>query len=168
MPEEEQEKKTASKKAAKKSEKPAEPKAEETTQPEEAGDLEEEQGAQTLAEESGSETLEAEPEAGAPDEEELSDEELRQMVEESLERVTMADIVLNMMNQLASIGYLKMGLPENVTQKYQHFDKAKLAIDILDAMLKASEGRIPEQASNAFRGTLANMQLNFVQLKAHS
>jgi hypothetical protein len=82
--------------------------------------------------------------------------------------VTVADIILNMMNQLASIGYLKMGLPESVNMKYRDFDQARLAIDILDAMVNASEDKVPEEATRAFRGTLANMQMNFVQLKSRS
>jgi hypothetical protein len=106
--------------------------------------------------------------AAMEEEEELSDEELRRMVEESLEKVTIGDIILNMMNQLASIGYLKMGLPETVNMKYRDFEQARLAIDILEAMVKASEGKVPEEATRAFRGTLANMQMNFVQLKSRS
>jgi len=177
-------KKAASRKAAaKKPAKKSEAKAEETAKAEEkmpsnaeeaveepasGTSLEQGYGSGALEENTGSEALGEESGGGALDEEELSDEELRRMVEESLETVTVADISLNMMNQLASIGYLKMGLPENVNQKYKDFNQAKLAIDMLDAMLKASEGRIPEQAINAFKGTLANMQMNFVQQRTRS
>ncbi len=174
-------KKAASRKAAaKKPTKKSEAQAEEATKAEEAAKVEEKMpsnaeeaveegyGSGALGENAESESLGEESGGGALDEEELSDEELHRMVEESLESVTVADIALNMMNQLASIGYLKMGLPENINQKYRDFNQAKLAIDILDAMLKASEGRIPEQAINAFRGTLANMQMNFVQQRARS
>jgi hypothetical protein len=103
------------------------------------------------------------PEPG--EEEELSEEELRRLVEESLEKVTVADIVLNMMNQLASVGYLKMGLPEGVNLKYRDLAQARLAIDTLEAMIKGSENKIPEQALQPFQGTLANLQMNYVQLK---
>ena len=109
------------------------------------------------------------PEEEAPGEpgreKDLSEEELRRLVEESLERVTVQDIVLSMMNQLASVGYLKLGLPESVNLKYRDFAQARLAIDTLEAMLKGTEGKVGEDALRPFRGTLANLQLNFVQLR---
>jgi hypothetical protein len=74
-------------------------------------------------------------------------------------------MVLTMMNQVASMGYLKMGLPESVNLKYRDLDQARLAIDILEAMVKGAEGKIAEEGLRPFRGVLANLQLNFVQLK---
>ena len=100
--------------------------------------------------------------------EELSEEELRKLIEESLENITVTDIVLSMMNQLASVAYLKMGIPENVNLKYQDFDQAKLAIDSLDAMITAAEGKVEEKGIEPFKGTLANLKMNFVQLKRSS
>ena len=94
-----------------------------------------------------------------------SEEEFRRMVEESLEKVTVPDIVLAMMNELASVGYMKMGLPESVNLKQRDFVQARLAIDTLEAMLKGVEGKMPEESLQPFRGTLANLQMNFVQLK---
>jgi hypothetical protein len=101
-------------------------------------------------------------------EEELSEEELRKLIEESLENITVADIVLSMMNQLASVAYLKMGMPENVNLKYQDFDQAKLAIDSLDAIIAVAEGKVGEKGLEPFKGTLANLKMNFVQLKRSS
>jgi hypothetical protein len=101
-------------------------------------------------------------------EEELSEEELRKLIEESLENITVTDIVLSMMNQLASVAYLKMGMPENVNLKYQDFDQAKLAIDSLDAIISAAEGKVEEKGLEPFKGTLANLKMNFVQLKRSS
>jgi hypothetical protein len=106
------------------------------------------------------------PAAGAAREEELSDEELQRLVEESLEKVTVEDIVLNMMGQLASVGYLKMGLPESVNLKYRDLNQAQLAIDTLEAMLKGAEGKVGAETLKPFQGTLANLQMNYVQLKA--
>ena len=96
-------------------------------------------------------------------EEELSEEELRRLLEESLEQVTVADVVLTMMNQLASMGYMKMGLPESVNLKYRDLAQARLAIDTLEAMLRAAEGKVAAEMLQPFRGTLANLQLNYVQ-----
>lgn len=96
---------------------------------------------------------------------EMSEEEIRRLVEESLEKVTVAEVALTMMNQLASMGYLKMGLPESVNRKYRDLEQASLAIDMLEAMIKGGEGKIPEDLLKPFRGTLANLQMNFVQLR---
>lgn len=101
--------------------------------------------------------------SSAEKEEGMSEEELRRLVEESLEKVTVADMVLVMMNQLASVGYLKMGLPEPANRKYRDLEQAILAIDALEAMIKGVEGKIPEEKLRPFRGTLANLQLNYVQ-----
>lgn len=93
------------------------------------------------------------------------EEEFRRLVEESLEKVTVAEVTLAVMNQFASLGYLKMGLPESVNLKYRDLSQALLAIDLLEAMIKGAEGKIPEEKLKPFRGTLANLQLNYVQLK---
>jgi hypothetical protein len=96
---------------------------------------------------------------------EMDEEEFRRLVEESLERVTVAEVTLAVMNQFASLGYLRMGLPESVNLKYRDLSQALLAIDLLEAMIKGAEGKIPEESLKPFRGTLANLQLNYVQLK---
>jgi hypothetical protein len=121
---------------------------------------------ETVLDERAKTTVEESP-AEAPAqgmEEELSEEEVHRLVEESLEKVTVTDIVLNMMNQLASVGYMKMGLPESVNLKYRDFAQARLAIDTLEAMIKGAEGKITGELLQPFRGTLANLQMNFVQL----
>jgi hypothetical protein len=149
-------KKPAAKKAAE--EKPrTEPQVEEKPPREEI---------EALLDEEAKAATEEEP-AGAPDtekEDELSEEELRRLVEESLETVTVADIVLTMMNQLASVAYMKMGLPETVNLKYRDFAQARLAIDTLEAMIKGADEKIAGELLQPFKGTLANMQMNFVQL----
>jgi len=128
-----------------------------------------------------SEDKEAEPETPAcgeaaageeepvkEDEGKLSEEEVRKLIEESLENITVSDIVLSMMNQLASVAYLKLGMPENINLKYRDFDQAKLAIDSLNAIVTAAEGKVEGKSLEPFRGTLANLKMNFVQLKRKS
>lgn len=103
--------------------------------------------------------------SGVESEKAEKEEDFRRLVEESLERVTVAEVTLAVMNQFASLGYLKMGLPESVNLKYRDLSQALLAIDLLEAMIKGAEGKIPEESLKPFRGTLANLQLNYVQLK---
>ena len=142
---------------------------EESKTEKEAGPEEEEE--EVEAKEPASEEAGAEKEEEGPageGEKELSEEELRKLIEESLENITVTDIVLSMMNQLASVAYLKMGMPENVNLKYRDFDQAKLAIDSLDAIITAAEGKVEEKGLKPFKGTLANLKMNFVQLKRSS
>jgi len=122
---------------------------------------------ESLLDEHVMETSEEET-GGAPaaaKEEELSEEDFRRLLEDSMETVTVADIVLTMMNQLASVGYMKMGLPETVNLKYRDFDQARLAIDTLEAMIKGADEKVPAELLQPFKATLANMQMNFVQLR---
>ena len=168
---ERQPEKKAAKKASAGSKKPAAKKnaVQESKKPEAAAEeppVEEE--AKVTPEEEAKPAAEAEDPQASPaedKEEELSEEEFRRMMEESLEKVTVSDIVLTMMNELASVGYMKMGLPEGVNLKYRDFTQARLAIDTLEAILKGVEGKMPEESLQPFRGTLANLQMNFVQLK---
>lgn len=99
-------------------------------------------------------------------EEELTEEELRRIIEEQLERVTVAQMVQQMMITLASIGYQKMGLPEEVNLKYRDLDQARLAVDSLDGLVKAAGGKLPDEQVDPFRGTLANLKLNYVSISA--
>ncbi len=105
-------------------------------------------------------------EEAAGEEEELTEEELRRLIEEQLERVTVGQMVQQMMVTLASIGYQKMGLPEEVNLKYRDLDQARLAVDSLDALLKASGGKMPDDQLEPFRGTLSNLKLNYVSISA--
>ena len=160
---ERQPEKKAAKKASAGSKKPAAKKnaVQESKKPEAAAEkppVEEE--AKVTPEEEAKPAAEAEEPQASP-----SEEEFRRMMEESLEKVTVSDIVLTMMNELASVGYMKMGLPEGVNLKYRDFTQARLAIDTLEAILKGVEGKMPEESLQPFRGTLANLQMNFVQLK---
>jgi hypothetical protein len=136
----------------------------------EASEQEEKAVEQEAPEAGEKDTGETSKEGGpaAEGEEELSEEELRKLIEDSLENITVADIVLSMMNQLASVAYLKMGMPESVNLKYRDFDQAKLAIDSLDAIVTAAEGKVEGKGLDPFKGTLANLKMNFVQLKRPS
>ncbi|WP_287155503.1 hypothetical protein [Candidatus Solincola tengchongensis] len=123
------------------------------------------EGRETHSEEKVGEESGAASRSGEAKREKVSEEEFRRLVEESLERVTVEEVTLTVMNQFASLGYLKMGLPESVNLKYRDLSQALLAIDLLEAMIKGAEGKIPEESLKPFRGTLANLQLNYVQLK---
>jgi hypothetical protein len=102
-----------------------------------------------------------EPVAGV--EEELSEEELRKRIEEVMEKVTVADIVLDMMISLSSLAYQRMGIPHEVNEKFKDMEQARLAIDSLDALEKVLEGRVPEEHIAPLKSTISNLKLNFAK-----
>ncbi len=97
-------------------------------------------------------------------EKELTEEEFRRLLEEQMEKITVRDVVFQMMASLASLAYQKLGLPENVNLKYRDFAQARMAIDGLKGLLTSLEGKLEEGELSPFRGTLANLQMNYVRL----
>jgi len=94
---------------------------------------------------------------------EVSDEELRRRIEEAMEKITVTDVVVDMMVSLSSLAYQRMGIPHEVNEKYRDMDQARLAIDCLEALFKALEGRVPEDLLTPLTGTLDNLKLNFAK-----
>ncbi|MBU4194428.1 MAG: DUF1844 domain-containing protein [Actinobacteria bacterium] len=108
----------------------------------------------------------AESEAGAggkATEEELSDEELRKRIEEAMEKITVADVVLDMLVSLSSLAYQRMGIPKEVNEKYRDMEQARLAIDTIDSLLQVLERSLPEEALKPLSGTLDNLKMNFAK-----
>jgi hypothetical protein len=109
--------------------------------------------------EGGGEAQEAQGEPG----EEVSDEELRRRIEEAMEKITVTDVVVDMMVSLSSLAYQRMGIPHEVNEKFRNMDQARLAIDCLEALFKSLEGRVPEDLLVPLTGTLDNLKLNFAK-----
>lgn len=108
----------------------------------------------------------AESEAGAggeATEEELSDEEFSKRIEEAMEKITVADVVLDMLVSLSSLAYQRMGIPKEVNEKYRDMEQARLAIDTIDSLLKVLEPSLPEEALKPLSGTLDNLKMNFAK-----
>lgn len=95
--------------------------------------------------------------------EEMSEEELRRRIEEAMEKITVTDVVIDMMVSLSSLAYQRMGVPKEVNEKYRDMDQARMAIDCLDALLKILEGRAPEEMLKSLTGTVDNLKLNFAR-----
>jgi hypothetical protein len=104
-----------------------------------------------------------EPAGPAGDSEEMSEEELRKRIDEVMEKITVADIVLDMMISLSSLAYQRMGIPEEVNLKYKDMEQARMAIDCLDALTKALEGRVDAEQLEPLKGAIANLKLNFAK-----
>lgn len=110
---------------------------------------------------------ESEASAGAgavePEGEEISEDELRRRIEEAMEKITVADVVIDTMISLSSLAYQRMGIPHEVNEKYRDMDQSRLAIDCLDALIKVLEGRVPGEVLDPLTGTLDNLKLNYAK-----
>lgn len=96
---------------------------------------------------------------------EMSEEEMRRRIEEAMEKITVADVVVDMVVSLASLAYQRMGIPREVNEKFRDMDQAKLAIDCLDAMLGVLEGTLESERFEPLRGTVDNLKLNYAKEK---
>ena len=103
------------------------------------------------------------PRGGQETEEEISEEEYRRLVEEALDKISVAELVLDFMVSMASIAYKKMGIPHEVNEKSKDLEQAHLAIDCLDALLQSLSGHVPEEVLQPLVSTLDNLKINFVK-----
>lgn len=90
-------------------------------------------------------------------------EELRKRVEEALKRLTVADIVIEMVINLSSLAYQKMGIPKDVNAEYKDMEQARLAIDCIDAIVRILSERLPAERVQPLTGTLDNLKLNYAK-----
>lgn len=106
------------------------------------------------------EKTEANKDAGAP----LNEEEALAQLQDAIDKMHVKDLAYNMMMNMASTAYKKMGLPVEQNAKYKDLPQAKLAIDCLDGLLNAAGSSIEAQDADAFRQTVANLKMTFAQL----
>jgi hypothetical protein len=93
-----------------------------------------------------------------------TDEELAAQLREEVKRLRVADVAGEVMLTLVTLGYQKLGLtPE--TLELRHLPDARLAIELLRGLIETLER---EQAGDvqAFRSTLASMQLQYARVSA--
>ncbi len=110
------------------------------------------------------------PEPGRPvseppgqPEEEVSEEEMRRRIEEALEKLTVTDVVLDMVVSLISLAYQRLGLPQEVNEKYRDLKQARLAIDSVDALARALEGHVEQEQMKPITGALDNLKINYAR-----
>jgi hypothetical protein len=96
---------------------------------------------------------------GGEREEQLSDEELRERVEEELKRIKVADVLLQACYTISSLGYGKMAAPP----EERDLEQARLAIDALRALTAVLESAVPAEVSRDLGQVTANMQLAYAK-----
>lgn len=95
---------------------------------------------------------------------ELTEEEALAQLQDAIDNMPVKDLAYNMMMNMASTAYKKLGLPVETNAKYKDLKQAKLAIDCLDGLLNAAAGDLEPQDIDAFRQTAANLKMTFAQL----
>jgi hypothetical protein len=97
--------------------------------------------------------------SGPDEKEHLSDEELRERVEEELKRIKVADVLLQSCYTISSLGYGKMAAPP----EERDLEQARLAIDALRALTPILEGAVPTEVTRDLGQVTANMQLAYAK-----
>ena len=91
-----------------------------------------------------------------------SEEELRQQLEEELRRLKIADLVVQTAYTVSSLGYRRL------TPDELNFNEARLAIDVLAALVPTLEGSVPPDLIRDLNQVKANMQLAYAKAVAES
>src|SRR5262245_30094315 len=95
-------------------------------------------------------------EAGA-DQSDLSQEELLAQVEEEYAKLKVADVLVQAVFTVSSLGYRSLG------EEHRDLDQAKLAIDALRALVPVLKGALPAEITRDFDQVVANMQLAYAK-----
>jgi hypothetical protein len=99
--------------------------------------------------------------------EETSKKETEEMInklQEEIDKLSVKDVVMQIMMSLSSLAYKKMGLPVGTNDRYKDKVQAKMAVDSFEALLKVLEVEINAQEADNLRSSLSNLQLNFVKI----
>lgn len=95
----------------------------------------------------------------------MTDEERAELYRQQLKELRLLDIARDMMLTVVTVGYQKLGLTEE-TRELRDLDDARLAIELLRAVVEAVEGSVPAEEIETYRSTLAQMQLNYARVTA--
>jgi hypothetical protein len=94
-----------------------------------------------------------------PEQEQLSEEELRERVEAELKRIKVSDVLLQSCYTISSLGYGKMAAPP----EERDLDQARLAIEALRALTPVLEGAVDAEVTRDLGQVTANMQIAYAK-----
>jgi len=96
----------------------------------------------------------------ADEEQQPSEEELLEQLQEELKKVKVADVLVQTVITVSSLGYRSLG------EEQRDLGQAQLAIDALRALLPVLKGTVPDQVMSDFEQLVANMQLAYASASA--
>ena len=92
-----------------------------------------------------------------PDRPEPSQEELLAQLEEEFAKLKVADVLVQTVFTISSLGYRSLG------EEHRDLDQAKLAIEALRALVPVMKGALPADVTRDFDQLVANMQLAYAK-----
>jgi hypothetical protein len=98
----------------------------------------------------------------ADEEQQPTEEELMEQLQEELKKVKVADVLVQTVFTVSSLGYRSLG------EEQRDLGQAQLAIEALRALVPVLKGTVPDQVMNDFEQLVANMQLAYASASAAS
>ena len=98
----------------------------------------------------------------ADDEQQPSEEDLIEQLQEELTKVKVADVLVQTVFSVSSLGYRSLG------EEQRDLGQAHLAIEALRALVPVLKDAVPDQVMNDFEQLVANMQLAYAKAAASS
>jgi hypothetical protein len=89
--------------------------------------------------------------------EEETQEEFARRLEEELKRIKVADLLVQTIYTVSSLGYRRLG------EEDRDLEQAHLAIEALKALVPVLEGTLPEEMVRDLNQVTANMQLAYAK-----
>jgi hypothetical protein len=89
--------------------------------------------------------------------EDLTDEELRERLEQELKQVKVQDLLVQTVYTVSSLGYRRL------TPDDRDLEQARLSIEALRALVPLLEGAVPDQMLSDLNQVRANMQLAYAK-----
>jgi hypothetical protein len=86
-----------------------------------------------------------------------TEEELREQLESALEKVKVADVLVQTVFTVSSLGYRRLG------EEHRDLEQARLAIESLRVLVPVLKGAVPDQVTRDFEQLVANMQLAYAK-----
>ena len=91
-----------------------------------------------------------------------SEQELVEQLQAELSRLKVSDLLVQTVYTVSSLGYHRL------SGEHKDLDQARLAIDVLSALLPVLEGAVADDVVRDFNQVLANMQLAYAAAVAES
>jgi hypothetical protein len=89
-----------------------------------------------------------------------SDEELVKQLEEELKKLKVADLLVQTLYTVSSLGYRKL------SEEDRDLEQARLAIEALRALLPVLDGVVGDEIVRDFRQVTSNLQLAYAEAAA--
>jgi hypothetical protein len=97
----------------------------------------------------------------------MDEQEREARLREEIKALHTIDFAYNLMINLVTIGYQKLGLTDE-TRDLQNLDDARLAIEMLRGVIEAVDAVAGGHDVAPFRSTLAALQLNYARVATES